>query len=81
MVLDIHEMEPVNNVKFLKGNILEENTKIEIKNILAILDVILSDRLQTQLATNLLTQLEQINYAQTSYIFQKKCLNLKVYCF
>ena len=44
MALDIHEMEPVNNVKFLKGNILEENTKIEIKKYFSTpLDVILSD--------------------------------------
>ena len=44
MALDINDMEPVNNVKFLKGNILEEKTKIEIKKYFSTpLDVILSD--------------------------------------
>ena len=44
MSLDIKDMEPIKNVKFLKGNILDENIKIEIKKYFqSALDVILSD--------------------------------------
>ena len=42
--IDIREMEPLKNVKFLKGNILEKKTKIEvIKYFNSNLDVIVSD--------------------------------------
>ena len=44
MALDIKDMEPVNNVKFLKKDILEERTKIEVKKYFnTALDVIVSD--------------------------------------
>jgi 23S rRNA (uridine2552-2'-O)-methyltransferase len=44
MAIDINDMEPLNNVKFLKGNILEEHTKITVKKYFdSILDVIISD--------------------------------------
>ena len=44
MSIDIKEMEPVKNVKFLKGNILEKKIKNEvIKYFNANLDVIISD--------------------------------------
>ena len=44
MSIDIKEMEPVKNVKFLKGNILEKQIKNEvIKYFNANLDVIISD--------------------------------------
>ena len=42
--LDIKEMEPIKNVKFLKGDILEKKTKMEvIKYFNSNLDVIISD--------------------------------------
>ena len=42
--IDIREMEPLKNIKFLKGNILEKKTKIEvIKYFNSNLDVIVSD--------------------------------------
>ena len=44
LALDIKNMEPINNVKFLKGNILENQTKIEVKKYFDVaLDVIVSD--------------------------------------
>ena len=44
MSIDIKEMEPIKNVKFLKGNILEKQIKNEvIKYFNANLDVIISD--------------------------------------
>ena len=44
MSIDIKTMEPVNNVKFFKGNILEKDTKAQIKNYFdSFIDVILSD--------------------------------------
>ena len=44
MSIDIHEMEPIKNIKFLKRNILEEKTKHEIiKYFSTDLDVIISD--------------------------------------
>jgi len=42
--IDIKEMTPIKNVKFLKGNILHNQTKVEVKNYFkSNLDVILSD--------------------------------------
>ena len=44
MSVDIKYMEPINNVRFLKGDILEERTKTEVKEYFySDLDVILSD--------------------------------------
>ena len=44
MAIDINDMEPLNDVKFLRGNILEEQTKIAVKKYFdSILDVIISD--------------------------------------
>ena len=44
MSIDIKEMEPIENVKFYKGDILEKETKIQVKNYFnTYLDVILSD--------------------------------------
>tara|TARA_Y100000817_G_scaffold285635_1_gene252971 strand:+ start:1474 stop:2100 length:627 start_codon:yes stop_codon:yes gene_type:complete len=44
MSIDIKEMQPIKNVKFLKGNILNDQTKREvIKNFKSKLDVIISD--------------------------------------
>ena len=44
MSVDIKKMEPINNVKFLVGDILEDKTKIMIKNYFSSgLDVIISD--------------------------------------
>ena len=44
MSIDIKEMEPVNNVKFFKGDILENDTKAQVKSYFnSYLDVILSD--------------------------------------
>ena len=44
MAIDIKDMEPLKNVKFLKGNILEKKTKIEVsKYFESSLDVIISD--------------------------------------
>ena len=44
MALDIKDMEPVKNVKFLKCNFLEKRIKIEVKKYFdAALDVIVSD--------------------------------------
>jgi 23S rRNA (uridine2552-2'-O)-methyltransferase len=44
MSLDIKDMEPIKNVKFLKGDIFDEKIKIEIKNYFqSALDVILCD--------------------------------------
>ena len=44
MALDIKDMEPIKNVKFLKGNILEERTKIAVTKFFdSTLDVIISD--------------------------------------
>jgi 23S rRNA (uridine2552-2'-O)-methyltransferase len=44
MSVDIKDMEPINNVRFLKGDILEERTKTEVKEYFySDLDVILSD--------------------------------------
>ena len=44
MSIDIKEMEPIKNVKFLKGDILENQTKNEvIKYFKSNLDVIISD--------------------------------------
>ena len=44
MSVDIKKMEPINNVKFLVGDILEDQTKIMIKNYFSSgLDVIISD--------------------------------------
>ena len=44
MAIDIKDMEPLKNVKFLKGDILEKKTKIEVtKYFESSLDVIISD--------------------------------------
>ena len=44
MSVDIKEMEPIKNVKFLKGNILENQTKIKIMDYFSSgIDVIISD--------------------------------------
>ena len=44
MAIDINIMEPINNVKFFKGNILDEQTKISVKEYFGtFLDVIVSD--------------------------------------
>ena len=44
MAVDIKSMEPIKNVRFLKGNILENNIKSEITSyFMSSLDVILSD--------------------------------------
>ena len=44
MSIDIKTMEPVNNVKFFKGDILEKDTKAQIRNYFnSFIDVILSD--------------------------------------
>tara|TARA_B100001248_G_C27315830_1_gene424318 strand:+ start:424 stop:1050 length:627 start_codon:yes stop_codon:yes gene_type:complete len=44
MAIDIKDMEPLKNIKFLKGNILEKKTKIEVsKYFESSLDVIISD--------------------------------------
>ena len=44
MAIDIKSMEPIKNVKFLKADILENNTKAEVSNYFQTnLDVILSD--------------------------------------
>jgi len=44
MSIDVQEMEPIKNIKFLKRNILEEQTKHEIiKYFSTDLDVIISD--------------------------------------
>ncbi len=44
MALDIKDMEPIKNVKFLKGNILEERTKITVTKFFDFkIDVIISD--------------------------------------
>ena len=44
MSIDTKTMEPINNVKFYKGDILEKNTKAQIRNYFnSFLDVILSD--------------------------------------
>jgi 23S rRNA U2552 (ribose-2'-O)-methylase RlmE/FtsJ len=42
--VDVKEMEPIKNVKFLKGDILEKQTKIIVKEYFKTgLDVIVSD--------------------------------------
>ena len=44
MSIDIKDMEPIKNIKFLKGDILENKTKVEVLNYFnSGLDVILSD--------------------------------------
>ncbi len=44
MAIDIKDMEPLKNVKFLKGDILEKKTKIEVSKYFdSSLDVIISD--------------------------------------
>ena len=44
MAIDIKEMEPIKNVRFLKGDILEKITKIEVLNYFnSNLDIIVSD--------------------------------------
>ena len=44
MALDLKDMEPVSNIKFLKGDIFEDRTKIEVKKYFdTTLDVIVSD--------------------------------------
>ena len=44
MSIDIKDMEPLRNIKFFKGNILEKQTKIEVLNFFnSRLDVIVSD--------------------------------------
>ena len=44
MSIDIKDMAPIKNVKFLKGDILENNVKVEIKNYFGkSIDVVLSD--------------------------------------
>ena len=44
MAIDIKTMEPIKNVKFLKGDILQNNIKSEVNNYFhSKLDVILSD--------------------------------------
>ena len=44
MSVDIQEMVPIKNVKFIKGNFLQKETKIEIQRYFnSKLDVIISD--------------------------------------
>ena len=44
MSIDINDMQPIKNIKFFKGNILEDQTKMEITNYFKFgLDVIISD--------------------------------------
>ena len=65
MSIDIREMEPINNVNFVKGNILESKIKNKINSyFVAKLDVILSDMAADTTGSKSLTRLELINYVQ-----------------
>ena len=73
-------MEPINNVKFVKADILQNDTKdIIIAHFQSKLDIIISDMAADTTGNRSLTQLEQINYVRKLLTCQKICLNLKVY--
>ena len=53
MSIDIKDMEPINNVKFFKGDITDKETKFAvIKFFKSNLDVIISDMAAIQQAIN-----------------------------
>ena len=78
MALDMKDMEPVYNVKFLKGNILEEQTKIEVKKYFdAALDVILSDMAADTTGNKSLDSIRTNQLCTEVIYFSKKMLKPK----
>ena len=80
MSIDIKDMEPLKNVKFLKGNILEKKTKIEVsKYFESSLDVIISDMAADTTGNKSLDSIRTNQLCSDVIYFLNIYLNLKVY--
>ena len=80
LAIDIKEMEPVKNVKFIKNNILEENTKDKvIKYFNRKLDVIISDMAADTTGNKSLDSIRTNQLCADVINFSKIYLNLRVY--
>ena len=76
--VDIKEMEPIENVKFLKGNILENQTKIKIMdNFGSGIDVIISDMAADTTGNKSLDSIRTNQLCADAINFSKKTLKPK----
>ena len=80
--IDIKQMQPINNVKFLNCDIFESSTKDKIKVFLKEkLDVIVSDMAADTTGNKSLILLEQINFVLKQLIFHQKYLKKMEYLY
>ena len=78
MAIDINIMEPINNVKFFKGNILDEQTKISVKEYFGtFLDVIVSDMAADTTGSKSLDSIRTNQLCADVIHFSKKMLKPK----
>ena len=78
--IDIKEMEPIKNVKFFKGDISHDQTKIEVnKYFQSNIDVILSDMAADTTGNKSLDSIRTNQLCTEVINFSKIHLNLKVY--
>ena len=78
MAIDINDMEHINNIKFLKGNIFEEHTKIAvIKYFETSLDVIVSDMAADTTGSKSLDSIRTNQLCMEVLHFSKKMLKPK----
>ena len=80
MSLDIKEMEPIKNSKFIKGDILKETTKNQVIHFFGSnLDVIISDMAADTTGNKSLDSIRTNLLCSEVIKFSKKPLNQKVY--
>ena len=78
MAIDIEDMEPINNVKFLKGNVCEEQTKIAVtKYFNTTLDVVISDMAANTTGSKSLDAIRTNQLCMEVINFSKKTLKPK----
>ena len=78
MAIDINNMEPINNVKFFKGNILDEQTKITVTEYFDnFLDVIVSDMAADTTGSKSLDSIRTNQLCTDVIHFSKKMLKPK----
>ena len=80
MSIDIKEMEPLKNVKFFKGDIMEKETKLAVaKYFKSNLDIIVSDMAADTTGNKSLDSIRTNQLCADVINFQVKHLNQKVY--
>tara|TARA_B100001057_G_scaffold138680_1_gene138349 strand:+ start:2198 stop:2824 length:627 start_codon:yes stop_codon:yes gene_type:complete len=78
MAIDIEDMEPINKVKFLKGNLCEEQTKIAVtKYFDTTLDVVISDMAANTTGSKSLDAIRTNQLCMEVIHFSKKTLKPK----